>query len=280
MRRALFLAAPLVFAAGLAYADHTLYRVQLRTTPAPPTVGASTRVRVSVFAPGGLQVRRFDPLHGVAMHFIAVSQDLEDFAHVHPRASLTGTLSTSLTFSKAQPYTVFMEYDPAGSAAERTSRSAIRPAGAQPKPATLDASTAFDGTQNRIKRVAGTDFTLVGHPGANLRRGVPARLHLRVAAANGGALGLQDYLGMRAHAIVLSQDLATFQHLHGSPLSGGMVGGVHGGHGGAAGGDPNATSEELAFEATFPTAGLYKVFFQVQRSSTVITAPVVIRVAP
>lgn len=279
MRRSLLLAAPLVFAAGLAHADHTLYRVQLRTTPAAPTVGVATQVRVSVLAPGGLQVRRFDPLHGVAMHFIAVSQDLEDFAHVHPRANLTGTLSTSLTLAKAQPYTVFMEYDPAGTAGERTSRSAIRPAGAQPKPATLDASTSFNGTQDRSKQFAGTDFRLVGHPAANLRRGVPARLHLRVAASGGGALALQDYLGMRAHAIVLSQDLVTFQHLHGSPLSGGMVGGVHGGHGGG-GGDPSATSEDLAFEATFPAAGLYKVFFQVQRNNAVITAPFVIRVVP
>ena len=90
-------------AAGLAHADPTLYRVVIRTSPSAPAVGVATPVRVSVFAPSGLQVRRFDPLHGQAMHLIAVSQNLEDFAHVHPRTSVTGTLSTRLTFSRAQP---------------------------------------------------------------------------------------------------------------------------------------------------------------------------------
>lgn len=279
-RATVALAVPLACTiASLAYADHTLYRVQLRTTPSPPAVGAAARVRVSVFAPSGLQVRRFDPLHGVAMHLIAVSQDLEDFAHVHPSTSLTGTLSTSLTFTKAQPYTVFMEYDPAGSARERTSRSVIRPVAAQPRPATLDASTSFNGTQDRARRVDGTAFGLVGHVGGDLRRGVAARLHLRVSDPNGGPLGLEDYLGMRAHAIVLSQDLATFQHLHGMPMTGGMTGGVHGGHVGG-GANPNATSEDLVFETTFPTAGLYKVFFQVKRGGRVVTSPFVVNIAP
>jgi hypothetical protein len=104
-------------------------------------------------------------------------------------------------------------------------------------------------------------------------------VHLRISDPNGAKLGLQDYLGMRGHAIVFSQDLATFQHLHGEPLTGGMTGGVHGGHGGS-GGDPNATSEDLIYETTFPSAGLHKVFFQINRGGRILTAPFVVKVAP
>jgi hypothetical protein len=78
---------------------------------------------------------------------------------------------------------------------------------------------------------------------------------------------LTSWLGMPGHAIVFSEVLRTFQHLHGH-----LMGGGHGGHGATAAGGA------IGFETTFPRKGRYKVFFQVKRASRVLTASYAVRV--
>lgn len=267
--------------AGVVLADHSSYRLRVNASPSL-AVGQTSRVYLRVYRPDGAQVRRFDDLHTQAMHLIAVSGDLEHFQHVHPALSPWGYLRADLRFARATPYVLFAEYDPLGPAAERMSRQTVWPAGAQPASASLDGAMAFDGTTSRQATRDGTQVTLVGASGQPIRRAVATSLHVRVDDPTGAPVALSPYMGMPAHAIVVSEDVRDFMHLHGMITSGssGMTSvvhdvGGHGGHGGAT--PPSATTVHLTVEATFPRAGLYKLWVQVNRDGRVVTVPFVVR---
>jgi hypothetical protein len=70
--------------------------------------------------------------------------------------------------------------------------------------------------------------------------------------------------------------LKTFVHAHGMPESA-AGGGGHGGHGGH-GGEPTTSTGPVGVDVTLPKAGLYKMFVQFQRGTTLITAPFVLSV--
>lgn len=267
--------------AGIVLADHSSYRLRVSAAPAP-AVGQTSRAYLRVYRPDGVQVRRFDDLHTQAMHLIAVSRDLEHFQHVHPVLLPWGYLRVDLSFARATPYVLFAEYDPLGPASERMSRQTIWPAGAQPAAAALNGAAAFDGSNTRQATRDGTQVTLVGAPGQRIRRGVATSLHVRVDDPTGAPVALSPYMGMPAHAIVVSEDVRDFMHLHGMITSGssGMTSvvhdvGGHGGHGGAT--TPSAQTVHLAVEATFPRAGLYMLWVQVNRDGRVLTVPFVVR---
>lgn len=286
---------------GLALADHqNPFRLSIGAWPAP-SVGQSSTLYLRVYGPEG-QVRRFDDLHTQPMHLIAVSQDLSDFAHAHPRLSSWGYLTTQLRFARATPYQLFAEFDPRGAAGEQTVRRVVLPAGAQLKPAALDGAAAFNGSYTRSVQLGNTRVELVGVAGQRVRARVPSALHVRLEDPSGAPIGLTDYMGMPAHAIVVSEDLRDFMHLHAMITSGsgggGMVhdvggaitppalpgsavhdvSGTTGGHGGHGGVTPTTDSSvHLMVEVTFPRAGLYKVWVQFQRGTTLVTAPFVVR---
>lgn len=276
----------LVLTHEVAVADHGAYRARIVTAPAVVAPGSQARVSVAIHAPSGEKVRRFDDLHTMSMHLIAVSQDLTEFAHVHPAPSPSGTLTTALRFRKAQPYTIFMEYDPAGAAGQQLTRAALRPVGSRLVPAKLDAAAAFDGTASRDIVLGNTRVKLVGHAGRRARAGVATKLHASIRDASGGPANIGTYLEMPGHAIVISENLATFLHLHATALASGtgIVGGMdhasgHGSGGGHGGHGTPTAGDDLAFDVTFPRQGLYKVWIQFQRGGAVVTAPFIVKVS-
>lgn len=248
------------------------YRTTLTTNPSPVIVGAPAMLGVRVTGPGSTPVTQFDLLHTKPMHLIAVSSDLQDFIHVHPALQPAGDLRVSATFSRPQPYTLFMEYDPAGTPAQTLSRGSVKPAGSQLVAAQLSAADAFGGSGVKTVTAGGTKVELAGPAGGMIMANVPTHLVVRFRNMNGTPIDdLTEWLGMPAHGIIVSPDLKTFVHAHGMAESAG--GGGHGGHGGM-----GTTSGPVGIDVTLPKAGLYKMWVQFQRGTTLITAPFVLGV--
>lgn len=250
--------------------DLSSYKTAVGTNPSPVIAGAPTALDVRVTGPNNTPVTQFDLLHTEKMHLIAVSSDLEDFIHVHPALGTAGHLTTTATFARQQPYALFMEYDPAGPAASTLSRAKIMPSGAHTVQPTLDAASAFGGSSSKTVAAGGTLVELVGAPGGMIMPNVPAHLVVRFRKTNGTPINdLTTWLGMPAHAIVVSPDLKTFVHAHGMAESGGGADHDH---------DHMGTSTgPVGVDVTLPKAGLYKMFLQFKRGSTLITAPFVLK---
>lgn len=251
------------------------YKAVVTTVPAPVVVGAPASLSIAVHGPGGAPITAFDPMHTKPMHLIAVSSDLEDFIHVHPVPQPAGDLTVSATFARSEPYALFMEYDPAGAAPATLSRARVAPAGAHLVKALLSQADAFGGSVSKVVTSAGTRVELVGTPGGMIMPNVPAHLVFRFHTASGAPVNdLTSWLGMPAHGIIVSPDLKTFSHVHGMAESGAGAGHDHH-HGGAM---ASTTTGPIGMDVTLPNAGLYKMFVQFQRGSTVITAPFVLSV--
>jgi hypothetical protein len=239
------------------------YSATVTTNPATPTVGANVGIDIVVRNRSGAVVTSFDLVHTQPMHLIAVSSDLSDFIHIHPTLSPAGHFSTNVTFGLDHPYSLFMEYEPTGTPDETLSRAGLSPAGATFVPAHLRASDAFMGDASKTVVASNTSVRLEGHAGGMLMANTPAHVVVDLRDANGAPISdLTNWLGMPAHAIVLSEDLKTFVHLHGMPENGGE----------------STSSGPLGIDLTLPTGGLYKMFLQFQRGTTVITAPFVLDV--
>jgi hypothetical protein len=279
-------------------------RLEVATSPSPVSVGSEATVNFSVFGPDGKKVEQFESLHTEDMHVIKVSSDLTDFQHLHPRKSANGTLSLRTTFDRPTPYTIRAEFDPKGPVGETTSGAEIVPAGAReirPDLATEVRTATAAGYRKTVDPENGphvpgrTAVTLNGGE-VSLRAGQASTLTFSLTdpGTGGPVENLRDWLGMPGHAIVFSEDKASFQHLHGHVMenSGGHGGhtpvdtmergGGHGGHGGHGTApsprSPTTKSTDLMFEANFPRAGLYKIWVQFQRDKQVVTADFAVRV--
>ena len=259
-----------------------VYTVEATTTPSPAEVGRAAALAVTI-KKSGAPVTTFSPLHGADLHFIAISSDLSEIVHTHPVLGTAGQFSDTVTFNNAQPYAVFGEFIPGGTTAEKVARATLSPLHAVTATPVLTAP--YDGSAAKTITVDSTKVVVAAAPSGMVMPSMATHLSISIQTLAGAPVtDLEDWLGMPAHAIFVSKDLATFIHAHGMPdMGGGSSSGGHTGHGGhmsdAGGmGDAGAVSGALGVDVTFPSSGLYKVFFQFQRSGAIVTAPMAISV--
>jgi hypothetical protein len=181
----------------------------------------------------GRPVRRFDLEHTKRMHLIVVRRDLSGFQHLHPRLSSNGTWTTPLTLPESGTYRVFADFSVDGS------------------PTTLADDLQVDGAVRSRElpppsKSAETDGFRVRLTDGAVRADEESALTFAVTR-DGRPVPLQDYLGAKGHLVALRQGDLAFLHVH-----------------------PDANS--LLFEATFPTAGRYRLFLQFRVAGEVHTA--------
>jgi hypothetical protein len=171
----------------------------------------------------GQTVRDFDVEHTKRMHVIVVRRDMTGFQHVHPTQGPDGTWTVPVTLQDAGSYRVFADFAVDGKAYTLADDlSADGTVRSQELPAPVD-SVNVDGM-----RVSLTE-------GASMA-GAEAELGFEVTR-NGRPVAIEDYLGAKGHLVALRQGDLAFLHVH-----------------------PDENS--LAFMATFPTAGNYRLFLQ------------------
>lgn len=257
--------------------DAPAYKLQVTECP-PAVVGERSHLTLDVLRTDGTKATQFAAHHGQAMHLIATTYDLEDFQHVHPRLRGDGSFSVELDFGRASPYALFAEVTPTASETEvagQVLRNTVWPAGAQSGFAQLDASSAFDGRMAYRATMEDTRVTIAPLE-APLEANVPVELSIAVDDAQGEPVELEEWMGMPVHAIAISPDFRQFLHFHGGFASSGQHG--HGAHSGHHQPHASAGRGPLTVHATFPVAGLYKLWVQVKGGDRVITAPLVMEV--
>lgn len=259
---------------------------------------------------------RYDEMHGKFMHLIAVSSDLETFAHMHPGLDATGTFTQAINQAASDPdnrdaarampkpgtYFLFGEVTPAGQGIEEPRFTLKAEGTAAAAPLRLDAPLP-DGTIRKFFTADGAvgqagdpyQATLSvekgeHHPGMPM---ITLTLNLQMTHAQTRhytpVTNLEPWMGMTGHAIVIGaagrrvQD-KVFRHLHsghGGHLASGnpLVDG--GGHGGGGHGDePGPGGPDVTFMLMgdeVPAAGTYKIWVQTKHNGRVLTLPFVVR---
>jgi len=207
--------------------------VDQRTLPAGRTAPLTFRV----VDDRGATVRDFDVEHTKRMHLIVARRDLTGFQHLHPEQRPDGTWTTPIRVADPGDYRVFADF-----ARDET-------------PVTLGADVAVDGTVTRHPLPApATSATSDGGDEVHLQAtdahpGEEATLRFTVTR-DGRPVELQPYLGAGGHLVALRDGDLAFLHVHPDAADGNRV----------------------AFAATFPTAGRYRLFLQYQVDGRVQTA--------
>jgi hypothetical protein len=193
-------------------------------------LGADEVLRFRILDAEGEALTEFDRSHTKRMHVIVVRRDLDGFQHLHPTMAPDGTWTAPLRLADAGTFRLFADFSHDG------------------EPTTLADDLRVDGAAD-LEPLPLSDADAVSEPGGydvSLRAGDPhaaeqSRLRFNVAAG-GDPVALRPYLGAGGHLVALREGDLAFLHVHPS---------------GDAGEDGS-----IEFEATFPTAGRYRLFLQ------------------
>jgi hypothetical protein len=238
--------------AGLAVAAGG-YALHLETTHFAR--GGHGELRFRIEGADGAAVRSFDRLHERRLHLILVRRDGTGFQHLHPELAADGTWTVPVEFPAAGDYRAFADFSVGGEQHTLAADLFVSGGGFSarpfPPPATLAATDGYE----------------VGLDSGAPRAGEPARLTFAVGRGGEEVGDLQPYLGAKGHLVALREGDLAYLHVH--PEEGGHE---HGGQPAAA--HPN----EIAFAATFPTAGRYRLYLQFRHESAVRTAEFTVEV--
>jgi hypothetical protein len=219
--------------------------------------GETRELRFSVEDEDGRPVTEFDELHERRMHLIVVRRDGAEFQHLHPEIDREGNWRVPVKLDQPGVYRAFADFSVGGE--QQTLAGDLFVSGgefeARPFPPAQPLDTT-DGYEVRLQ---------AGEPVA----GQPTSLTFAVSGGGHGIHDLAPYLGAKGHLVALREGDLAFLHVH--PEEAGE-GHAHGddGHAGAA--------DEIAFAATFPTAGRYRLYLQFKHEGRVRTAEFTVEV--
>lgn len=219
----------------------------------------------------GETLREMDIVHEKAIHLLVVSEDLQEFYHLHPEQQTDGSFKVSFAFPNGGYYRIYADLKPKGS--EQIVKNFTQlVVGKERAKEPLRVDERFEKTIDGLR--------VVMTPDAPLESGKDVMLNYQVfdAATNQPVTDLEKYLGEYAHFVIISEDLRDFVHAH--PMSKDNVKAEEHSH------DSNAKHDEKMMSANsnsivsahvaFPNAAKYKVWAQFQRAGKVINVPLVV----
>lgn len=249
--------------AEAAAAPKAEYFMDFKAVPAQIEVGKSAvlsftpRMKGNESAPVPL-----DLVHEKKMHLILVSDDLASFDHIHPEFSADGDYQikalgkgenftsgrgkTETRFESGGKFWAFADYKPVGGL-NTVDKIELTVGGAAAKPAAFAAEKLAATVDGFSLKMEGSGFTT----------GSPA--HIPLSISKGGKpvdpATFENYLGEKAHLVLIEVGSKEFVHTH-----------------------PAAGSGKLDIHTTFAKAGTYRGWLQFQTDGKVHTADFVLKV--
>jgi hypothetical protein len=179
------------------------------------------------------------------LHLVVVRRDTATYEHVHPRKGDDGTWSVELELREPGVYRAFADFQIDGEK-RALATDLFVPGDFQPK--ALPEPEPVGEVDGYSAEVAASQ---------PLQAGQARTLTFSISRAGRPFTDLEPYLGARGHLVALREGDLGYLHVH--PDEG--VGG-----------------NEVAFEATFPTAGRYRLFFQFKTGGRVRTVDYTVEV--
>ncbi len=241
-------------------------RVVWTSEPATPAPGqpVTFRYRISDATSGGA-ITTLPLDHERPMHLILTSMDLTQFQHIHPALAADGSYTVTTTLPQAGTYSLASEFMHTGQTVLDQEQLTV---GAASVPGTPPAPDLTPQT------VGGVTVALAKPQ--TIRAGATVPLNVLVTQAGQPVSDLQPYLGAAAHIAIVRAGGGDFQHTHAEGSDTHSHDAATEAHNDGAVTGPFGPA--LAFNATFPLAGIYKVWVQINRGGEVITTAFVMQV--
>lgn len=246
-----------------------VFTVEMETAPNELKAGEKADLSFTVKNSSGELVRDLQIVHEKPMHLLIVSDDLSEFYHEHPESQTDGSYKVSFAFPNGGNYKLYADLTPAG-AVQIVQDFSVAVAGSERAAQEFRADAKFDKTIENLRVVMKPSGDLVSEEEMTLDFAVFD------AATNQPVADLENYLGEKAHFVVISRDLQEFVHAH--PTSTDNVKAGEHAHAEAA---THAHNERVSSSAastvsahiTFPKAATYRLWAQFKRGGQIITVP-------
>ncbi len=201
-------------------------------------------------------VKEFDIAHTQVFHLIMASKDLSWFAHEHPVAQPDGSFTISQVFPTGGLFRIYADVAPKG-AGSQVLGTLLKVGGKAPKAALLVVTTP----KNAVDGITAV-FSSATSP-IPIGKTTSLLFKLTDSVTGQPLTDLEQYLGAFGHLMIIHQDGQTFVHSHPAEDEAGLAASKKG---------------NVAFNARFPKAGVYKAWGQFQRGGKVVTIPFVVSV--
>lgn len=211
----------------------------VRFVPTQFERGETDELRFTVETAEGAPVTGFDELHERRMHLIVVRRDGTEFRHLHPEMDAAGTWSVPIRFDAAGVYRAFADFSADGEQQTLAGDLFVSGGGFESRP--FPAPQEVDSTDGYEVRLETGDLVA----------GERSELSFSVGRGGRPVDDLQPYLGAKGHLVALREGDLAFLHVHPEETEG--------------------AAEEIVFEATFPTAGRYRLYLQFRHEDHVRT---------
>ncbi len=242
------------------------YVVKLETTPKAPRVGQPVKMRFTVFHPNtngvtDKQIKEFNPLHDMLFHLFVISQDFNEFQHIHPELQKDGSFTITTKLPQAGHYKIFCDFFPKGGAPQVIHQHLVT---AGFRGDLLASQARLKPDTNFSKVVDGVRFDLKFEPAEMFAgREAELRYHLTDARTGSPVTDLKPYLAAWGHTLILSEDAADYLHSHpvesvDEDLPASERAKLNGG-------------PKVTFETFFPRPSRYRIWSQFLRQTELIT---------
>lgn len=251
------------------------FTVEFKTEPPMIKANESATLVFTVKNAQGEMVKDLPIVHEKPMHLLVVSEDLNEFYHIHPEPQADGTYKVSNIFPSGGNYRLYADFTPKDSP-QVVEKLSVSVTGKEREKVALVADTKLE------KTIEGLRVEM--KPDAEIVAGKELMLDFNVmdAKTNKPTTDLQKYLGEYAHFVIISEDLKQFVHAH--PMSKDSHSEKQDESKPHKHDDKTENMESAASPSTvsahtsFPTAGIYKVWGQFQRGGKVINVPFIVNV--
>lgn len=253
--------------------NNGLIAVDYSVNPGSVKANEPAEMTFTVKNSAGETIREMEIVHEKLIHLLVVSEDLQEFYHLHPEQQSDGSFKASFSFPNGGYYRIYADLKPKGG--EQLVKNFTQTVVGNERPKVpLKVDEKFEKTVGGLR--------VVMKPDAALESGKDAMLNFEVfdAATNQPVTDLEKYLGEYAHFVIISEDLRDFVHAH--PMSKDNVKSEEHSH------DSNAKRDDkfmnqnaeaiVSAHVAFPNAAKYKIWAQFQRGGKVIDVPFVVEV--
>jgi hypothetical protein len=225
------------------------FSLQLSSEPKTPKAGEPVKLRLEIRERDNPRAvyNNFETVHEKLMHLIIVSKDLGYFRHEHPEKEPDGSFVLTHVFPSPGEYHVFADVAPRGAGSQVM--FAKLKAGGKGTPVSAKAGLSLNAeTGSTLVEIAPMESSFE----TGKTKVVPVLF--RNVADRAPVMDLENYLGAKAHLILIHEDAITFVHSH-----------------------PDEREEEskpgaVPFLVRLPKPGTYRAWLQFVRAGTLHTA--------
>lgn len=171
-----------------------------------PAIAGKPATLIYSFERNGAE-QALEVAHEHKLHIIAVSEDLSWFSHVHADTSESNPYVAQLTFPYNGNYYLYADYKPVGGASTYDRKSIAVQGG-------KDVETDGLKYEKFIDHQDGYSLTLVGARDLGYANNLPLRFTLKKGGEILDESILEDYLGAKAHIVIIGRDTKEFIHAH------------------------------------------------------------------